>query len=530
MVSRCASLALAALVALGCSMNDSELFTDVPTGDPQDPAGDPQDPTGDPQDPTDDPQPPPQPPVATTLEVTLVPSAGVTGTQRVNFAVPLAKGQLVDPARVRVLSRGVELSAARRRLATHPDGSIRSIQLQVQLPVTAGTILEVRINETPTTRELALVDVSTTLRPTDGSQGPLVWARLPAAWLAASGVTGPQVTEAGAEGTELDAFDDACDYQNHAVAQFLSVQSTKDVWLYDRGTVMYRGYARRGDQLTLESAYRETALYRNGLTGTGAATRIGVPEASEDLKYHYAQNLAIHYLLTGDDRFRDSAEDVATRAAALWPSPGYAGGSDFWTERNAGFSLLAYVWARIVTDDQAAFFDRKADEAVDAYLSLQATYSPGWTDLHARCFAHQASAHDESYGTWGCSPWMSAILADGLDAYATQRGGARASAARTAIVKLGVVVARDGRSSTGKTYYWMGIGSAPDEIDPDDEHWGESAYIVAMAWHHGGRVDASLKTAATQLLAGLKRDGSSPHIRSFNWQCRSAIATPYYLR
>jgi hypothetical protein len=515
-VLRCASIALAALGVSSCSMS-AEPFTETPDAQGAQDAQT-----------TDEGAPPV--PSGSTVEVTLVPRAGVTGTQRVNFAVPFAQGQLVDPARVRILSGGVELSAARRRLAMHRDGSTRSIQLQVQTPVTAGKILEVRINETPTMPALALVDVSTTLVVPDGAQGPLVWARLPAAWLSASGVTGPQVTEAAVEGTGLDAFDGACDYQNHTVTQFLSLESAKDVWLYDRGTIMYRGYARRGDQLTLESAYRETAIYRNGVSGSGAATRIGVPEAAEDLKYHYAQNMAIHYLLTGDDRFRESAEDVAMRASALWPSPGYAGGDDFWTERHAGFALLAYVWARIVTDDQTAFFEREADEAVDAYLSLQATYSPGWIDQTARGFAHQAIAHGESYGTWGCSPWMSAILADGLDTYATERGGTRATATRTAIVRLGAIIARDGHDSTGKPYYWMGIGSAADEIDPDDEHWGESAYVVAMAWHRGGRVDAALKTAATQLLAGLKRHGSSPHMRSFNWQCRSAIATPYYLQ
>ena len=47
---------------------------------------------------------------------------------------------------------------------------------------------------------------------------------------------------------------------------------------------------------------------------------------------------------------------------------------------------------------------------------------------------------------------MSAILADALDAYATERGGADAIAARAAIVKLGKIIARDGRDSTGKPF------------------------------------------------------------------------------
>lgn len=479
---------------------------------------------------TEPPPPPPPPPSTTSVDVTLQPRSGYTGTQRVNFAVPLAKGVLFDPDLVRVLKGGTEISAARRELALYPDGSIRSIQLQVSTAVAAGTVLTVRLNETPTTATITMVDVSTTLEPADGTQGPKVWALLPATWLAASGVVGPIVTEAAVNNTSLDAFDNVCDYQNHTVTQFLAQQSSRDVWLYDRGTTMYRGYARRGDQLTLESAYRETSIYRAGITGTGTSTRIGVPTAADDLKYHYTQNLAVHYLLTGDDRFRESAEDVADRVAALWTSPGYAGGSDFWTERHAGFALLAYVWARIVTDDSAAVLETRADTAVTAYLAMQATYPTGYTDPAARCFAHTAESADESYGTFGCSPWLSALLAEGLDVYATETGGTKGANAKAAIIKLGKSIARDGRDSTGKPYYWMGPGSIADVRDDYDEHWGEPAYAVALAWHLGGRTDTQLETAARSMLDGLRTKGSSPHMRSFNWQCRAAVMAPYYLK
>ncbi len=479
---------------------------------------------------TQPPPPPPPPGTGSTVTVTLQPASGVSGTQRVNFAVPMPRGALLDPDRVRVMDGSVELSAARRELALWPDGSVRSVQLQVTTPVASGKTLTVRLDEAPTTATGTMVAVSTLLVVADGTAGPRVWARLPAAWLVASGVTGPQVTEASVDGTNLDAFDNVCNYASYGVSAFLPLQASKDVWLYDRGTALYRGHARRGDQGTLESAYRETAIYRANITGTDAATRIGVPGAADDLKYHYAQNLAIHYLLTGDDRFRESAEDIATRVSALWSSPGYAGGADFWTERHAGFALLAYVWARIVTDNEAAILEQRADAAVTAYLQVQTQYPSTWTDPAARCFGHTAESHGEDYGTWGCSPWMSAILGDALDAYATEKGGTMASQARAAIVKLGKIIARDGRDSRGKPYYWMGVGTLADDVDPYNEHWGEPAYLVAMAYFHGGKTDASLKTAAEQMLAGLKSSGTVPHLRSFNWQCRSAVAAPYYLK
>lgn len=467
--------------------------------------------------------------LGSTVTVHLIPGAGVSGMTRVNFAVPLQAGQLTDAGRLRVMSGANELPSGRRVLATYGDGSARSVQVQVELPVTGESDLTVRIGEAAS-GELPLMPVSTTLVPEDGTAGPRVWALLPAAWLSSSGVAGPQVPEAEVAGGPLDAWKTVCNYARFDVTAFLGLQTDGAVWLFDRGTAAYRGYARRGDRVTLETAYRETAIYRAGITGTGAATRIGTPGKNDDLKYHYAQNMAIHFLLTGDDRFRESAEAIGARVAALWTSPGYDGGADFWTERHAGFGLLAYVWAAIVSDDRAAEFRALADASVTAYLDLQAKYPVGYADADARCFAHSAEAHGEPYGYVGCSPWMSAILGDALDAYATLRGGAEATRARAALVKLGKIIARDGRDATGRPFYWMGVGTTMDEIDDYDEHWGESAYLVAMAWFHGGKADASLSTIARELVAGMKANGEAPHMRSYNWQCRSAVATPYYLR
>jgi len=125
---------------------------------------------------------------------------------------------------------------------------------------------------------------------------------------------------------------------------------------------------------------------------------------------------------------------------------------------------------------------------------------------------------------------MSAILADGLDAYATERGGAQAEAARASLVKLARAIARDGLDPSGKPYYWMGVGNGQGEVDDYDEHWGEPAYVVALGWHHAGRNDSALETVARGLVAGLAENGGAPHMRSFNWQCRSAVATPFYLQ
>src|SRR5690606_29094045 len=96
-------------------------------------------------------------------------------------------------------------------------------------------------------------------------------------------------------------------------------------------------------------------------------------------------------------------------------------------------------------------------------------------------------------------------------------------------VKLGRILARDARDGSGKPYYMFGVGSSPDSSDPYHEHWGEPAYAVALAWHHSGRSDPFLYTEAMKLIQGMQSHGSAPHLRSFGWQCRGAVAAPRLL-
>jgi hypothetical protein len=472
-------------------------------------------------------------PVDTFFDVTLTPETASSAVRRVNFAVPLPPGLLSSADRIEVKAGGVPLATARKALASWPDGSLRSVQLQVELEVTGSTTLSLWVDAPKTGGTLSLVPVEQTLTQADGTMGPAVWVTFPAEWLSASRVAGPAVPSASVTGPAA-AWSTLCDYDTYDVDAFLAVDDDTGNWLFDRPTSLYRGYQRTGGLGVLKSAYREAAIYRAGLTGSGTALRIGVPGAAEDLKYHYTQGMAVHYLLTGDERFREAAEAVAERAHVLWPDPGYAGGADFWTERHAGFALLAYEWAAAVSDDKAATYTGWSKTAVTAYLSMQDTFPAGYTSTTERCFAHHADAHSEPYGYVGCSPWMSAILADGLDAYADRlaRSGdaSGAAAARASLVKLGRFIAAQGRDPEGRPYYWAGVGTDSNEVDTYEEHWGESAYLVAMAWHWSGKTDAALKAAADALVNGLEAEGTVGQIRSFNWQCRSGVMGPYYLQ
>jgi hypothetical protein len=465
--------------------------------------------------------------------VHLVPQPGVTGAQRVNFALPLALGQLRDATLVQVTHAGAELPAFSRGLASHADGSLRSVQIQLDLAQAAELDIEVKLGAKPAAAPLAAVPVEQTLVDASGEQGPRVWAVLPADWLSGSGFAGPLVPEARVADQASAAWASLCDYEANSVDAFLAsgYETDRAVWLFDRGTALYRGYARRGDLSPLRSAYIETSIYRNRIQGTGSAARNGIgDDAADDVKYNYSQNLALHYLLSGDDRFRESAEDMALGMAELWSDPGYAGGDDFWTERHAGFGLLAYAWAMIVSDDRAAEFRSLADEAVDAYLQMQMSYPSGYADENARCFAHTADAHGEGGAYYGCSPWMSAILGDALAQYAIESDAARALRVRDALVKLGRIIAQSGIQADGRPYYFMGVGTTENMPEEYDEHYGESAYLIGMSWHFSGRTDATLRSTADQLLQRMASAGSAPHVRSFNWQCRSAVTGPWYLQ
>lgn len=476
--------------------------------------------------------------VSAAVTVILEPRSGTSGVQRINFAVPFPPGVMTNEV-LRVTAGGVEVASARRGLATWPDGSWRSIQVQVELDVGQGP-LSVELGVAPTLADLPRVPVEDTL-VNETIQGvtfsvPMVWARLPAEWLAASGVFGRLVPESASQLAPGSAWARLCDYSQWDTNAFLSAGalSAREYWLYDRGTVFYRGYARRGDRATLESAYRETSLYFSRITVSGGTATLNLPQsAGSDAKYVYTQNLVYHFLLTGDDRYREAAEAVAARADTLW-DPAYSEGQH-WTERHAGFTLLALVHAASISDDHAADLWSAAQARVDAYLDVQGSYteSPANTAAGARCFAHDkvAADEDDSYPAYlVCSPWMSAILAEALDSYGVERGGVERARVEASLIALGRRLgASDNVSAEGQPHYVLGVDGA---AVPDDyhEHWGEVAYVVALADFLSGHTDPDLGAAADRLAQGFDQSGEVGQLRSFNWQCRGAVSAPGLLR
>lgn len=184
-----------------------------------------------------------------------------------------------------------------------------------------------------------------------------------------------------------------------------------------------------------------------------------------------------------------------------------------------------------MSDDQSSEFAELADEAAVAYAELLENDPSGGSapPPGERCFTHSADAHGEGFGTWGCSPWMSAILAEGIDVWARERAGVVDADAGEMLISLGRSIALHGLDDGGKPTYWMAFDGA-SEIDDYDEHWGESAYVLALAlwWDHllnPGSPDPMLAAATAELTAGTGDFGEIGQLRSFNWQCRAAPMT-----
>jgi hypothetical protein len=472
------------------------------------------------------------------VTVTLTRASGVTGTQRINVGVPVADG---IPPSTPIAARisGAIVPTFVRSLATFASGNSRSFQVQFDAPATATTaVLELGVSAP----SLAAEPVDSLLRDealgTAVVRTPRVWATLPASWVLTSTALGRFLPNSALTTAPLNAWRSKCNPLTWDSTAFAPQMSTAGAWLYDRGTALYRAWTVSGSIGSFQSAWRETDLYRQRLLANSTTP------PSTDLKYNYTQNLAFHYLLTGDDRFREAAEVIAGRS----PLNAYTGAlsPSFWTERHAGFGLLANVYAARVSDDQAATFRARADTILtnlvaiqNAPLSLTGAPAAKMLDATFRCFAHTPQAHDPSEyvnldgppATLVCSPWMSALVAEGLEAFADDAPPARRTVALEALVRLGRrLVNPDNRNvSGGRPHYLLGLdgANAPDGFD---EHWGEVAYVGALAWHYSGRTDATLRTNTMHYLTGFSSAGQIGQLRSFNWQCRAALATPFYLQ
>jgi len=179
-------------------------------------------------------------------------------------------------------------------------------------------------------------------------------------------------------------------------------------WLFDRPRAIYQLYILTDDSKWLKEGSKITQFYLNNLDDTGKFTL----KKDFDLKYLMPNGLLYDYFLTGDSKQINVLKILFERSLS-W-NPKYEDKYKFWTERHQATALnLAIAYWEISGSQRAK--DR-IDEIVEA--TVQMVFNP-INDWPLRgCPQHTYKSHEGKSGQSPvCSPWMMALLGDGLWRY-----------------------------------------------------------------------------------------------------------------
>lgn len=469
----------------------------------------------------------------------------------VSFGLPLPFGFLSDARKVRVLSEdGVELVAAVRSLEPWRvggrNGSIRSLLIQFRLDFSKQRTRRVSVHFGRQAEKTAseFVPIETTLRDEKGMSGPRVLAVLPAAWLCASGIVGPQipVTDSG----NYSSYDELVAKNFPGSLAYLDSQIYHE-WLFDRTTCYYKMYVRNGDARYLSAAYHAASFVREH-------TKLDGPDAGiftlkgPDLKYVYPRAMHIHYLLTGDERALTAGklmaeycfnhQDPVYRPASLKPVPlgvDPEKGRNFWTLRHQGYGLLGILHGWEMTGDRKYW--TKARECADAYYKHQRQPPDG---LPADGSLRQNWAlYDPNEATFpgATSAWMMALLLDPLFHYWTLTEDRRVA---DIVVRWCDFLDRQGIVPDGsKAYYVINCLAPSDpkasagEVGPDMEmHNTEMAYTFALGnfFTNDPKRRATYTKRFQQFLDLALRVNLNRPARAFNWAFQFSSQLVYFMQ
>ena len=471
----------------------------------------------------------------------------------VAFAVPLPPSLLDDPARVRVLDAGGrELTANVQALEPWRvggrDGALRAVGIQLLLDVVPGARHELRVEFNGTRRArprlASAIPFADTLIEPSGRQGPRVQTRLPAGWLCASGVVGPQVV-ARTSGPYAD-YDRFVERSFPESLRYLDSEVYHH-WLFDRPTAWYTHYVRTGDQRYLDAAGHAAAFMRAHSTlegpDAGYFTLKGV-----DVKYVYPRGMHVHYLLTGDERARDAGRTMARFCLTHWDPVYRPGryvqpplGTDpeadraFWSPRHQAYGLLGVLHGWELTGERV-YWDKARDyiDALDAHQRQPPDGRPADGSFRQNWALYDPN---ESLLEGATSPWMMAILVDAL--YHAWRLTAD-QRIPPMIVRWCDVLDRKGFVPDGsRPYYVMdclgehSVDDAPAGQEPGTErHSTELAMTFAMGLYftRDAAQAARFRRRFERVYAtALTIDANSP-VRAYNWAFQASSRLVYFMQ
>ena len=269
--------------------------------------------------------------------------------------------------------------------------------------------------------------------PADNVQEPMVFATLPAAWLAHGALRHTRTLPFDASngpGRDTPAAMDAVatwpgtqeaeralknnfytvineDDPLVAPANLCPYKTAFEPWLYDRAATMFTLYLRSGSLKSLREAVRHAEFYRTQLNASG-----GFLLNPSDNKYSFNESLAYGYWLTGDATFLPAITNTANAhngSAHAWTA-----GLGFWTERNVAFKLMAHLIDYEVSGLSAR---RDSVNAIVAALVAHQNGVPAGIPANRidGGWYHTGDQHGDWDGAaYGASTWMTALLTDAL--------------------------------------------------------------------------------------------------------------------
>jgi hypothetical protein len=347
----------------------------------------------------------------------------------VSLGVPFPPGVLFDERAVVVLdATGREIATHARALASWPkDGSLRSVfvAFKASLPMGSRAAYSVRYGSSPS------VPAPAALAP--NPDGPVV-AALSADWYGTSEVSGRLLPVAANK--RFAAFDSTLESTlwgiNYATYGVNCSSTSSHRTYYDGPHAMYQLFLRTGEARHFRRAREEALWYRaNELRwheGRAMAVQVcqsasWTPAAGLDwsvLRRMLAQGMLDDHLITGDAAAREAVIGMGEAYRRNLPAlTAGASPSIEATERNLGWTLMGL----------ASYYALDSSAPVRDAMTALAERAMAWQNRGTSgAFEHDIVRPDPSEcsnGPRGASPFMTALLVDGLMEYHTLSGDVR---------------------------------------------------------------------------------------------------------
>jgi hypothetical protein len=314
-------------------------------------------------------------------------------------------------------------------------------------------------------------------------------------------------------------------------------------WLYDKPKSLLQLFLRDEKLEWLIKADRYADYYASNLDENGFFSLA----KNKDIKYLMSQGILFQYILTGNTLYKKAISNIFD-ASLNWKSR-HNYGKKFWTERNQAAALQAAI-AEWEMSSTSVAHDRIREIIDDTYA---ATFQPKNDWPIRNCPQHTLHSH-EGKGKLVpvCSPWMMALLADGVWRYHQLTGSKKSAELLSAFgdffADYGFYYGKQKEKQVLAPRYLSAFENAfliENNIWTDPHHncdvagmLGKSVHIKTLYGHKTERVREIFKKFGSmcrtelekvrQLNAGKGRAKVRPP-RRFGWVYSSTYELPWFI-